>query len=75
MDWTKNSLIFLNKGVKNFSWGNQHNGDCLKIYSQKVKEKVDSNERCHNPRCSGENPTRRIARNIAQLINPIILIK
>ena len=29
-----------------------HNGDCLKIYSEKVKDLVGSIQRCHNPRCS-----------------------
>ena len=57
MDWTENAGILLNGKASNWNWGSQHNGDCLKIYSQKVKEKVVSGSRCHNPRCSGSDPT------------------
>ena len=57
MSWTDNAGILLNRGAPTWSWGNQHNGDCLKVYSEKIKGKVDSGEICNNPRCSGLNPS------------------
>ena len=57
MCWTENAGILLNRGASSWNWGNQHNGNCLKIYSQEVKGKVEYGERCHNPRCSEVNPT------------------
>jgi hypothetical protein len=48
MYWIENAGIFLNRNALNWNWANQHNGDCLKIYSEKVKGLVESSQRCYN---------------------------
>jgi hypothetical protein len=58
MDWRTTGQITRAKKNGPFYYHKNHNGGCQKWnISIPVKEKVDSGERCHNPRCSSANPS------------------
>ena len=57
MNWRVNGAITKQKSG-NYTYRSVCNGVCLKVHhSVPVKMKVSIGERCHNPRCSGVDPT------------------
>ena len=56
MDWTEVAGMRFYKGK--WYYNGQCNGECLKSHvSLPEKERVGSGLECHNPRCSGSNPS------------------
>ena len=57
MNWRTNGALTKQKSG-NYTYRSVCNGVCLKVHhSVPVKMKVSIGERCHNPRCSGVDPT------------------
>jgi hypothetical protein len=58
MDWRTTGQMTRAKKNGPYYYHKNHNESCQKEnISIKVKEKVTSGNRCHNPRCSGSNPS------------------